>query len=140
MDNLTPSQHNELGICHISLKEYDRAEFHFSCSVNMSPLTPVFHHNLGKVFMEQMKPEDAETHLKKAVSLDENFTAAHYDLSLTLGLLGKWTEFFKEYEWRNEYFSDLKYYQNMYSFSRKTLVCKKGLYRSFVTLSDSGMV
>lgn len=129
-------QHHELGLDHVSRKEYDKAEFHFVRAIYIAPQEPVFHHNAGKACMEQMKIDEAEKYLRQAVLLDGDCAAAHYDLSLVLGLQGKWDEFFKEYEWRNEYFSDLGYYRDMYSFGRKVLVCKIGTYRSFLVLPD----
>ena len=129
-------QHHELGLHHISLGEYEKAEFHFVQLTHMSPL-PVFSHNAGKACMEQMKLQDAERHFRNAIDVDPDHAAAHYDLSLVLGLQGKWKEFFEEYEWRNEYFSDLKYYRDLYTFGRKVFVCKNGPSRSFLMLPTS---
>ena len=88
--------------------------------------------------MEQMKLQEAEEHFRMAIVVDPDHAAAHaaahYDLSLVLGLQGKWEEFFKEYEWRNEYFSDLGYYRDLYTFGRKVFVCKNGIYRNFLML------
>lgn len=134
-------QYHELGLHHVSLGEYDKAEFYFVRAIQMSPQESVFHHNAGKVCLEQMKIDEAEKHLRQAILLDPNCAAAHCDLSIVLGLQGKWEECFKEYEWRNEYFSDLGFYRDIYSFGCKVFVCKQGIYRSFLMmpkLSDIG--
>ena len=127
-------QNNKLGLIHISRNEYEQAEFCFSLAAKQDPATLVFHHNAGKACAEQMKLEDAENHFRNAITVDPNHAAAHYDLSLVMGLQGKWEEFFEEYEWRNEYFSDLKYNRELYTFGRKVFVCKNGPYRSFLML------
>jgi tetratricopeptide (TPR) repeat protein len=137
---ITPEKHNELGLFHVSKEEYEEAEFHFSQAAALD-WHPMYSFNAGKVCAKQMKFEEAERHFKKAIHIDPNYASAHYELSLALGLQGKWEEFFKEYEWRNEYFSDLGFYRDIYSFGRKVFVCKQGIYRSFLMmpkLSDIG--
>jgi tetratricopeptide (TPR) repeat protein len=130
---LTPEQQNELGLNHVSCKEYEQAEFHFSQAASSSG-NPVYYFNAGKACAEQMKLEEAESFFRRAIMICDSYSAAHYELSLVLALQGKWDEFFKEYEWRHEYFSDLRYYRDMYSFGRKVLVCKIGPYRNFLVL------
>ena len=133
---MSPEEHNRLGIQHISRGEYEEAESCFvrAIKANTFGRKSIYCHNAGKACMEQMKLEEAEKHLRQAIFIDPNHAAAHYDLSLVLGLQGKWEEFFKEYEWRNEYFSDLKYYRDLYTFGRKVFVCKNGPYISFLML------
>ena len=56
--------------------------------------------NLGDVERELGALDDALSHLDKALAIDPNYVKARYNRSLVLLSLGRLTEGFAEYEWR----------------------------------------
>lgn len=69
-------------------------------ALNIRPKHPGVHNNLGAVRQFQLRLTDAMEHFRKAIQLDPENVAAHFQLSTVLLLSGRFEEGWKEYEWR----------------------------------------
>jgi len=56
--------------------------------------------DLGVALLEARRPEEAIPLLDQAVSMEPDFSVAHFNLALALLVTGEWTHGLREYEWR----------------------------------------
>lgn len=113
LDPRDSETHVQIALAYRSLRKLDSAIMYMLRAVDRSPTAQNFT-NCGKLYVESKSISTAVGYFKKALAIDPDFTAAHYELSLAYALEGRWEEFFKEYEWRARYFDDIADLHNSY--------------------------
>lgn len=135
--NPDPNFYNFLGLAKKNLGKFAGAidSFRKACRYNAQDAATYYH--IAMCFRELGRLEEACETMEIAVKLDrscisglaklslenldldkavflfqeilatESVPAAHVDLSYAYGLLGRWEDCFREYEWRFDYFDDL---------------------------------
>lgn len=79
------------------------------CPNNANMLT-----NLGGIYGEMKQVRRSIECFTQAIEADPCFSAAYVDLAFAHHLLGEWKEGFEAYEWRFDYFDQMKFYKNAY--------------------------
>jgi tetratricopeptide (TPR) repeat protein len=118
---MRPSQFlflNNLALQYRQLSDYDKSIETFNNALKMQNLPQIWN-NLGGVYGELHDLDNAELCFKTALELDPNFSASHVDLAFCHHLRGDSEKGFEEYEWRFDFFPQLKFYVNNYDQSKK---------------------
>jgi Tfp pilus assembly protein PilF len=83
--------HNNMALASIDLGELEMAEAHYRESLAIEP-QPAIYNDLGFVLERQGLPEDAAAAYRKALELDPESAAAHYNLGVSLARSGDFAE------------------------------------------------
>ncbi|MDO9067466.1 MAG: tetratricopeptide repeat-containing glycosyltransferase family protein, partial [Deltaproteobacteria bacterium] len=92
--------HNNLGNSLIALGRFSDAAESFSRAADLILSSPVPLTTLATALQALGMISEAEANCRKALSLDPDFAAAHWNLALNLLLQGRYLEGWQEYEWR----------------------------------------
>ena len=92
--------HNNYGLALAAADRTDDALAEYRRAVALRPEHAAAWSNLGLAHIARNALEDAEQALRRAIALQPEFAAAHWNLALTLLARGRYTEGWKEYEWR----------------------------------------
>lgn len=91
---------NNLGNSQLALNRLEDAAASFDRAAELLPHSPVPLTARASALQALGKVSNAESDCRKAIQLDENFAAAHWNLALNLLLQGRYSEGWLEYEWR----------------------------------------
>lgn len=75
--------------------------------------------NLGGLYGELKQIEKSKECFQKALDIDPVYAAAHIDMAFAHHLLGEWEDGFDSYEWRFEYFDQMRFYKQAYDQSKR---------------------
>jgi len=92
--------HNNLGNSLIAIGNFSAAAESFSAATSLLPLNPVPLTALATAQQALGRIAEAESSCRSALSLSPDFAEAHWNLALNLLLQGRYTEGWREYEWR----------------------------------------
>ena len=100
IDNNYNSAHNNYAILlKDKLHDYDKAEYHFNCTLNNNPNNAIMHANFGYFLVSKRnKFELALSHSEKACKLKPNFRIAHFVKAISLFKLNKFNKSLTEFE------------------------------------------
>jgi len=113
LDPRDAETHVQIALAYRGLNQLDSAIMYMLRAVDRAP-TSQNYTNCGKLYVEAKSINTAISYFQRAISIDSEFVAAHYELSLAYALAGRWDDFFQEYEWRARYFDDISQLNNSY--------------------------
>ena len=114
---LNPSQHlflNNLALQYRIVRDYPKAIATLEHAISLFPDSANMWSNLGGIHGELKDIQKAMKCFQEALEIDPYFAPAHVDLAFAHHLLGEWQAGFKHYDWRFEYFEQMKYYLNAF--------------------------
>lgn len=92
--------HNNLGNSQMALGRFAEATESFAQASTLLPASPVPPAARATALQAIGNVIEAEMECRKAVAVDPDFAAAHWNLALNLLLQGRYEEGWQEYEWR----------------------------------------
>jgi len=95
-----PEVYNNLGATLNSVGRWDEAKVVLSKAIASDPAFVMAHANLGYALLQENRVEEAISVLEVAVQVRPEYADAHWLLSHAYLIAGKWSEGWKEYEWR----------------------------------------
>jgi tetratricopeptide (TPR) repeat protein len=104
--------HNNLGMVLQGQGHLDEAAASYQKALELNPAYAEAHANLGLVFNAMGKLADAHAQLETAIACDPEFGEAHYGLAFNLLMQEKYTQGWKEYEWRWQSKTEKSYAEN----------------------------
>lgn len=91
-----------LGTLYHEIEKLDEAISFYNKAIELDSLHKDAFVNAGLAYSEKRIPEKAISYYDKAIFIEPNFADAHWNKSLSLLLLGRYEEGWKEYEWRTK--------------------------------------
>lgn len=79
-----PALWNDLGVCHINLKDWPAAEQAFGQAIKADPNYVKAHYNLGVLASRRSQPDEAIAHYRHVLKLNPNYHDALYNLGTVL--------------------------------------------------------
>ena len=119
---LNPSQYlflNNLALQYRLIGDHKSAVATLEQGVELCPTSAQMWTNLGGIYGELKQIERSKECFNKAIESEPFYSAAHIDLAFAHHLLGEWEDGFYSYEWRFEYFDQMKFYKNAYDQSKR---------------------
>ncbi len=106
-----PQVYCNLGNTYVNMHEFDKAFEQYAIAEKIKPDNYSLYSNRGFAYQSQGDYAKALQCYEKALSLNPKDADAHFNRSLTLLLLGRFDEGWREYEWRwkNKKFPNLYY-------------------------------
>ena len=95
----SPALFNLAVVCR-DLEQNDEATALLHRVIDQGEILSDAYNNLGILTTRQENYDQAEAYFRKAISLQEHFPLARFNLSTLLLRCGKWEEGWREYEWR----------------------------------------
>ncbi|MGD8854582.1 MAG: tetratricopeptide repeat protein, partial [Gammaproteobacteria bacterium] len=74
----------------------------YRSAIKLKPSDAGYYSGLGVTMYHMGRPDDAIGYYQKALLIDSGLAKAHWNLSLAYLLLGRFTEGWREYEWRKQ--------------------------------------
>jgi tetratricopeptide (TPR) repeat protein len=108
---------NNLALQYRCIEEHDKAIETLREAIDLKE-TPEMWTNLGGIYGEKKDYDKSIKCFKRALELNPDCSAAHVDLAYANHLIGNWEEAWEEYEWRKEYFPQMKFYKNEYDMEK----------------------
>jgi len=100
LDSNMGEAHNNLGNSLMALGRFAEATESFETAARLLPSSPVPLTALATAQQATGKIIEAETSCREALALKPDFSEAHWNLALNLLLQGRYSEGWREYEWR----------------------------------------
>lgn len=114
---LEPSKYiffNNLALQHRMDGDHKASVAALEHALELSPRNPQMLTNLGGIYGEMKQIKRSLECFQKAIEIDPCYSAAYVDLAFAHHLLGEWKEGFEAYEWRFDYFDQMKFYKQSY--------------------------
>ncbi|MDR3404797.1 MAG: tetratricopeptide repeat protein [Chthoniobacter sp.] len=92
--------HNNLGYALMEMNRWEEAITSCQCALTLKPDFAKAHLNLGAAHLGKGDVEKAEPCFGRAIACLPNFPEAHWNHAITLLLLGRYEEGWREFEWR----------------------------------------
>lgn len=74
--------------------------------------------NLGAIYGELRDSDSAIKYFERSIEIAPNYSAAQVDMAFAYHLKGEWEKGFQHYEWRPEYYPQLRPYKQVYDQSK----------------------
>jgi tetratricopeptide (TPR) repeat protein len=119
---LNPSQflyYNNLALQYRIIGDHKSAVATLETGIEIAPNEAQMWTNLGGIYGEMKQIRKSLECFSKALEIDPCYAAAHVDTAFAHHLLGEWEDGFDAYEWRFNYFDQMKYYKNAYDQSKR---------------------
>ena len=119
---LNPNQHlflNNLALQYRLINDHKSAVETLEKALTLSPNSAQMWTNLGGLYSELKNPQKCIECCNKAIEANPFYSAAHIDLAFAHHLMGDWEDGFDSYEWRFEYFEQMRFYKNAYDQSKR---------------------
>jgi tetratricopeptide (TPR) repeat protein len=118
---LAPTQflfNNNLALQYRHIGDYDKAVMYLKKALEIEEVPRVLS-NLGGVYGEMKELQKARECFERALEISPTYIAAHIDLSYNYFLEGNWEAGFKEYEWRFDFYPQMKGYLKNYDQNKR---------------------
>lgn len=119
---LNPTQYlflNNLALQYRLSGDHKSAMTTLEHAVEICPTSAQMWTNLGGIYGELRQTQRSKECFDKALENDPFYSAAHVDLAFAHHLLGEWEDGFYSYEWRFEYFDQMRFYKKAYDQSKR---------------------
>jgi len=119
---LDPAQYlflNNLALQYRLIGDHKLAVTTLEHALQIHPKSPQMWTNLGGIYGELKQIRRSLECFDKAIEIDPAYSAAHVDLAFAHHLLGEWKEGFESYEWRFDYFDQMKFYKKAYDQTKR---------------------
>jgi len=110
---------NNLALQHRLINKYDLAVSYLEKALEICPNSAQMWTNLGGLYGEMKQIQKSLDCFNEAIESDPCYSAAHVDAAFAYHLLGNWEEGFDSYEWRFEYFEQMRFYKKAYNQSKR---------------------
>jgi tetratricopeptide (TPR) repeat protein len=108
---------NNLALRYRDIGDYDRALNLMKEALAIEE-KPQLWLNLGGLYGELRDIDKAEDCFARAAKMEPNYAAAYVDLAFAYHLKGDWKKGFAAYEWRFNYYPQMKFYLDAYDMSK----------------------
>lgn len=110
---------NNLALQYRLIGDHKAAVATLEHALSLQPDSPQMWTNLGGLYGELKQIDRSIQCFTKATDIDPAYSAAYVDLAFAHHLLGEWEEGFESYEWRFEYFDQMKFYKRSYDQTKR---------------------